>query len=84
MLWKPAILYQGGSAVMTNLVKDLNIEQATSIVLVIIGLYTFIGGLGATFYVSYFNTAIIFGIMLVFLVKVYGGQSDASLGKCSK
>lgn len=56
---------------MTNLVKGLSVELATILVATIIGTYTFIGGLGATFYVSYFNTSIIYITMLVFLVKVY-------------
>ena len=38
--------------------------------------YTFIGGLGATFYVSYFNTSIMFIIMLIFLAKVYNEPSN--------
>lgn len=67
---------------MTSLVKDLNIELATTLVAAIIGSYTYIGGLGATFYVSYFNTAIIFSIMLVFLNKVYNDDDPENpLGK---
>ena len=61
---------------MTNLVKDLSVELATLLVACIIGTYTFIGGLGATFYVSYFNTSVIYVIMLVFLVNVYHGSDD--------
>ena len=55
---------------MTNLVKGLSVELATTLVATVIGTYTFIGGLGATFYVSYFNTAIIYIIMMLFLAKV--------------
>ncbi|ELU01443.1 hypothetical protein CAPTEDRAFT_189772 [Capitella teleta] len=40
------------------------------------GTYTFIGGLGATFYVSYFNTFLIYLIMTIFLVKVYFDPSE--------
>ena len=68
---------------MTSLVKGLSVEQATVIVVIIICIYTFIGGLGATFYVSYFNTAIIFVIMLVFLAKVYSAGDDNVLGQSS-
>ena len=60
---------------MTSLVKDLDIELATTLVAAIFGSYTYIGGLGATFYVSYFNTAIIFAIMLIFLNKVYNDDT---------
>ena len=40
---------------LTNLVDGLSVELATGMVAVVIGLYTSVGGLGATFYVSYFN-----------------------------
>ena len=36
----------------------------------VIGGYTLIGGLGATFYVSYFNTALIFVLILMLVVEV--------------
>ncbi len=74
----------GGTAVMTSLVSGLSIELATAMVVAVIGTYTFIGCLGATFYVSYFNTAIIFSIMLAFLVKVYHNDDPENpLGKHS-
>lgn len=70
----------GGCAVLTSLVDDLSLELAAMTLAAVIGAYTFIGGLGATFYVSYFNTSVIFIIMLLFLVKVYhdpaGGQDN--------
>ena len=66
-----AMLMLGGIAVMTSLVEGLSIEMASLIIATVIGSYTFIGGLGATFYVSYFNTALIFIIMMCFAVKVY-------------
>ena len=36
----------------------------------VIGGYTLIGGLGATFYVSYFNTALIFVLIIMLVVEV--------------
>ena len=36
----------------------------------VIGGYTLIGGLGATFYVSYFNTALIFLLIIMLMVEV--------------
>ena len=36
----------------------------------VIGGYTLIGGLGATFYVSYFNTALIFMLIIMLVVEV--------------
>ena len=38
---------------------------------VVIGGYTLIGGLGATFYVSYFNTALIFVLILMLVIEVF-------------
>merc|ERR1719234_2613682 len=38
---------------------------------VVIGGYTLIGGLGATFYVSYFNTALIFFLIILLMVEVF-------------
>ncbi len=63
---------------MTSLVKGLSVELATAMVVAVMFTYTFIGALGATFYVSYFNTSIIFTIMLVFLVKVYHSDDNRS------
>ena len=75
----------GGAAVMTNLVSGLSVEMATMMVATVIATYTFIGGLGATFYVSYFNTAFIFVIMIIFLTKVYNepNNEDNPLGTVS-
>ena len=42
----------------------------------VIGGYTLIGGLGATFYVSYFNTALIFVLILMLVVEVFYNPSD--------
>ncbi|CAH1784663.1 unnamed protein product [Owenia fusiformis] len=73
-----AMLMLGGAAVMTNLVKDLSVPYATMLTVAVICSYTFIGGLGATFYVSYFNTAFIFGIMTIFIIKIYNDEADRS------
>ena len=45
---------------LISLVSDLSPEAASMLLAVVIGGYTLIGGLGATFYVSYFNTMLIF------------------------
>ena len=41
------------------------------IIAAVVGGYTLIGGLGATFYVSYFNTAFIFILILMLVVEVF-------------
>ena len=53
-----------------SLVKDLSPELAAMLLASVIGGYTLIGGLGATFYVSYFNTALIFLLIIMLMVEV--------------
>jgi urea-proton symporter len=66
----------GGAAVMKSLVQDISVEYATLLVTTVIGAYTFIGGLGATFYVSYFNTGIIYILMMIFVMNVFNDDSS--------
>ena len=68
---------------LSGLTKDMAIEYATMLMVTVIGTYTFIGGLGATFYVSFFNTALICILMLVFVIRVYDDPDnpDNPLGK---
>ena len=51
-----SLIRTGGTAVMTSLVRGMSLEVCTAMVVAVMGTYTFIGCLGATFYVSYFNT----------------------------
>merc|ERR1712018_692112 len=60
-----------GTAVLNSLVADLSPELAAMLLATVIGGYTLIGGLGATFYVSYFNTALIFVLILMLMVEVF-------------
>jgi len=60
-----------GTAVLNSLVKDLSPELAAMLLATVIGGYTLIGGLGATFYVSYFNTALIFLLIIMLMVEVF-------------
>merc|ERR1711963_616268 len=60
-----------GTAVLNSLVADLSPELAAMLLASVIGGYTLIGGLGATFYVSYFNTALIFVLILMLVVEVF-------------
>ncbi|KAL4238295.1 hypothetical protein ACF0H5_003007 [Mactra antiquata] len=54
----------------------MGVEYAAMLMTAIIGTYTCIGGLGATFYVSYFNTAMVMTMMLVFVIRVYDDQGN--------
>merc|ERR1712223_2295685 len=60
-----------GTTVLNSLVKDLSPELAARLLATVIGGYTLIGGLGATFYVSYFNAALIFILILMLVVEVF-------------
>eukprot|EP00058_Branchiostoma_floridae_P027351 XP_002612842.1 hypothetical protein BRAFLDRAFT_67210 [Branchiostoma floridae] len=80
------MLMLGGIASMTSLVNGLTTEMAAICLAAVIGTYTLIGGLGATFYVSYFNTALIFGVLITILWKVYsddGSSQQNPLGDVS-
>jgi len=65
-----------GTAVLNSLVKDLSPELAAMLLATVIGGYTLIGGLGATFYVSYFNTALIFVLILMLVIEVFYNPFD--------
>merc|ERR1712209_80526 len=54
-----------GTAVLNSLVADLSPELAAMLLAAVIG------GLGATFYVSYFNTALIFFLIILLMVEVF-------------
>ncbi|XP_053394381.1 uncharacterized protein LOC128555605 [Mercenaria mercenaria] len=77
----------GGSAVLSGLTKDMGTEYAAMLMTAVIGTYTCIGGLGATFYVSFFNTAMIMVMMLMFVIRVYddtGHDGSNTLGSEKK
>ena len=61
--------------------QDLSPELAAMLLAAVIGGYTLIGGLGATFYVSYFNTALIFVLIVSFIAnRQIGGYTGDVLG----
>ena len=65
-----------GTAVLNSLVSGLSPELAAMLLASVIGGYTLIGGLGATFYVSYFNTALIFVLILMLVIEVFYNPSN--------
>ena len=52
------------------IVKDVSDEFIMIVVAILFGTYCFIGGLGTTFYISYFNTALTFICLLVFWIGI--------------
>ncbi|KAI8500376.1 hypothetical protein Bbelb_219420 [Branchiostoma belcheri] len=76
------MLLLGGIASITALVNGLSTETASICLAIVIGSYTLIGGLGATFYVSYFNTALIFTVLIIIIAKAidlgqYGADGNS-------
>ena len=75
-----------GRATIQSLTKDANDEFSVLIMATLFGSYSLIGGLGTTFYVSYFNACLVFCLIIVFVVKILH-NNDAhwtSLGDTSK
>ncbi|CAH1774641.1 unnamed protein product [Owenia fusiformis] len=66
-----AMLMLGGAVVLTTLVKEISVPFAVTMMTSVICINTFIGGLGATFYISYFNNVVTFVVMLLFMSRVY-------------
>lgn len=65
-----AMLVLGGSAVVNSL-TGIDIIIAAFLIPLGVMVYTFSGGLKATFIADYFNTAIIFSVVLIFVTTVY-------------
>lgn len=53
-----------------SLTKDASDEFVVLIMAALFGSYSLIGGLGTTFYVSYFNACLVFILFIVFVVKI--------------
>ena len=65
-----------GTAALNSLMIDLSPELAAMLLAAVIGGYTLIGGLGATFYLSYFNTALILVLIIVLMLEVFYTPSE--------
>ena len=65
-----ANLVLAGKAAIEVLTKDVSNEFVVLILAVLFGSYCLIGGLGTTFYISYFNTSLIFITTSYFILKL--------------
>jgi urea-proton symporter len=65
-----AMLVLGGAAVVNSL-TGTNIYVAAFVIPVGVIIYTFFGGLKATFLAEYLNTVFLFTVVLVFVIAVY-------------
>ena len=68
-----------GRATIGSLVKDTSDEFTLCVMAVLFGSYCLIGGLGTTFYVSYFNACLVFILLVVFVVKIWHNTDDDHL-----
>eukprot|EP01025_Chloroclados_australasicus_P054480 TRINITY_DN645_c0_g1_i2.p1 TRINITY_DN645_c0_g1~~TRINITY_DN645_c0_g1_i2.p1 ORF type:complete len:669 (-),score=98.15 TRINITY_DN645_c0_g1_i2:461-2467(-) len=79
-----AMLILGGAAVVEAL-TGVNIYAAAFLIPVSVIVYTFAGGLKATFIASYIHTAIIYIVLCIFMFQVYATSADlGSIGKVYK
>ncbi|KAL4230282.1 hypothetical protein ACF0H5_010667 [Mactra antiquata] len=78
-------LIVAGVATIQSYTVEASDEFCVLIIAVLFGSYSFIGGLGTTFYVSYFNAVLIFGILIALNYKIlYSPDSDSGFGSISK
>ncbi|CAG5127794.1 unnamed protein product, partial [Candidula unifasciata] len=75
-----------GKATIQSLTKDASDEFAVLIMAALFGSYSLIGGLGTTFYVSYFNACLVFILFIVFVVKILHNKDSefATIGDTEK
>ncbi|KAL5012810.1 hypothetical protein ScPMuIL_011361 [Solemya velum] len=71
-------LILAGQAAIRTLTKDTSDEFIVLVLAILFGSYCFIGGLGTTFYISYFNTALTFITVVAFVLSV-NYSNDASI-----
>ena len=69
-------LLVAGTATIKNVTKDASDEFCTLIIATLFGCYSFIGGLGTTFYVSYFNTVSIYVCLIIIIVNIFYTSDD--------
>ncbi|KAL8616992.1 hypothetical protein ACOMHN_014163 [Nucella lapillus] len=65
-----------GKATIQSLTKNASDEYSVLIMATLFGSYSLIGGLGTTFYVSYFNACLVFILLIVFVVKILHNTDD--------
>lgn len=79
-------LLLAGRATIKSLTKDTSDEFSLLVMAVLFGSYSLVGGIGTTFYVSYFNACLVFILLLVFVVKILHNETTEfdSIGHVSK
>jgi len=64
------VFFNAGKTAIEVLTKDSTNEFVCLLLTVLFGSYCLVGGLGTTFYISYFNTSLIFIATSVFILKI--------------
>ena len=77
-----SMLLLGGCSVMDS-VAGINKSASAFIIPSLVLLYTFYGGLKATFLASYLHTAVIFVGLILFVTYVYGIENDCTAPVCT-
>ena len=79
-------LLLAGRATIQSLTRDASDEFTVLVMATLFGSYSLIGGLGTTFYVSYFNAVLVFSLLIVFFVKIFHttDSSYESIGDVGK
>ena len=73
-----------GRTVLQVLCKDSNSEFVMLILAVMFGSYCIVGGLGTTFYISYFNTALTFASISAYILSTNFFPSDENASISSR
>ncbi|KAL8622174.1 hypothetical protein ACOMHN_052976 [Nucella lapillus] len=60
-----------GVALIQGIVAEASPEFCMLVLTTLCGSYSFIGGLGSTFYVCYFNAVVIFSLLAVLIVNIF-------------
>ncbi|XP_033744244.1 urea-proton symporter DUR3-like [Pecten maximus] len=69
-------LLLAGRATIQSLTKYASDEFCLLVMATLFGSYSLIGGIGTTFYVSYFNACLVFTLLIVFVVKILHSESE--------
>ncbi|KAK3592701.1 hypothetical protein CHS0354_037837 [Potamilus streckersoni] len=73
-----SVLLVAGITSIQSLTEGASDEFCVLIVAVLFGSYSFVGGLGTTFYVSYLNALVIFSILVFLNVKILFSPDEGS------
>ncbi|XP_071088112.1 uncharacterized protein [Haliotis cracherodii] len=64
-------LMVAGIATFQSMINNASPEFCVLLMATLFGSYSFVGGLGTTFYVSYFNAVLIFVILVFFIINIF-------------